>query len=160
MNTIARIIKNRLLLLGKSLKSSAGFSFIEIMIVVVIIGILTALIAPKIMDFPNKAKVSAAKQQIENLKLALSMYNNDNGTYPSTEQGLLALVQKPNNEPLPTNYNEKGYLDKKQVPKDPWGRDYVYKSPGDHGNDFEIMSYGADGKDGGEGYNTDIKSWE
>ena len=99
-------------------------------------------------------------QQISLFGQALELYQADNGTYPSTDQGLQALVEKPSSEPAPQNYMEGGYLKKRTIPKDPWGRDYVYVCPGQHGNDFEIMSFGADGQEGGEGENADVKSWE
>ncbi|MGV7931230.1 MAG: type II secretion system major pseudopilin GspG [Spirochaetota bacterium] len=141
------------------MKGNGGFTLIELMIVIAIIGILSIIVVPRFMDLPQKARVTATKIQIGSLETALKQYNLDNGVYPTTEQGLIALVQKPTSEPIPNNYNESGYLDKKEVPKDPWGRDYIYRSPGDQGNDYEIMSLGADGRDGGEGVNGDIKSW-
>jgi general secretion pathway protein G len=141
------------------IKGNGGFTLIELMIVIAIIGILSIIVVPRFMDIPQKARVEAAKQQIAAFGLALDRYNLDNGVYPTTEQGLAALIEKPNSEPAPMNYNEGGYLKKKELPKDPWGRDYIYRSPGDQGNDYEIMSLGADGRDGGEGVNGDIKSW-
>ncbi|MBP7605377.1 MAG: type II secretion system major pseudopilin GspG [Spirochaetes bacterium] len=141
------------------IKGNGGFTLIELMIVIAIIGILSIIVVPRFMDIPQKARVEAAKQQIAAFGLALDRYNLDNGTYPTTEQGLAALIERPNSEPAPMNYNEGGYLKKKELPKDPWGRDYIYRSPGDHGNDYEIMSLGADGRDGGEGVNADIRSW-
>ncbi|HNR87544.1 MAG TPA: type II secretion system major pseudopilin GspG [Spirochaetota bacterium] len=160
MRRIGTTLKKRLQAVGAALKSNGGFSFIEIMIVVVIIGILSVLVVPRFMGITDKAKVAAAKQQISSFGIALNQYYLDNGNYPTTEQGLTALVQKPGTEPLPQNYSEKGYLEKKQIPKDPWGRDFIYKSPGEHGNDYEIYCLGADGKEGGEGINAEIKSWE
>lgn len=141
------------------MKGNGGFTLIELMIVIAIIGILSIIVVPRFMDIPQKARVEAAKQQIAAFGLALDRYNLDNGVYPTTEQGLAALIEKPSSEPAPMNYNEGGYLKKKELPKDPWGRDYIYRSPGDQGNDYEIMSLGADGRDGGEGVNGDIKSW-
>ncbi len=141
------------------MKGNGGFTLIELMIVIAIIGILSIIVVPRFMDIPQKARVEAAKQQIAAFGLALDRYNLDNGVYPTTEQGLAALIEKPNSEPAPMNYNEGGYPKKKELPKDPWGRDYIYRSPGDQGNDYEIMSLGADGRDGGEGVNGDIKSW-
>lgn len=134
-----------------------GFTLIEIMIVIVILGILAGLIVPRIMSEPDKARVVKAKLQIQNLAMALKKFKMDNGFYPSTEQGLEALVKKPVIGRIPNNYPEKGYLSK--IPKDPWGNDYIYISPGEHA-DFEIISYGADGKEGGEGFDADIKSYE
>ncbi|MCU0845530.1 MAG: type II secretion system major pseudopilin GspG [Spirochaetes bacterium] len=141
------------------MKGNGGFTLIELMIVIAIIGILSIIVVPRFMDIPQKARVEAAKQQIAAFGLALDRYNLDSGVYPTTEQGLAALIARPNTEPSPMNYNEGGYLKKKELPKDPWGRDYIYRSPGDQGNDYEIMSLGADGRDGGEGVNADIKSW-
>ncbi len=141
------------------MKENGGFTLIELMIVIAIIGILSIIVVPRFMDIPQKARVEAAKQQIAAFGLALDRYNLDSGIYPTTEQGLAALIEKPNSEPAPMNYNEGGYLKKKDLPKDPWGHDYIYRSPGDHGNDYEIMTLGADGRDGGEGVNADIKSW-
>jgi len=137
--------------------SQKGFTLIEIMIVIVILGILAGLIVPKIMNEPDKARVVKAKLQIQNLSMALKKFKMDNGFYPSTEQGLEALVKKPVIGRIPKNYPPKGYLSK--VPKDPWGNDYIYICPGEHA-DFEIISYGADGKEGGEGFDADIKSYE
>lgn len=137
--------------------SQKGFTLIEIMIVIVILGILAGLIVPRIMNEPDKARVVKAKLQIQNLSMALKKFKMDNGFYPSTEQGLEALVKKPVVGRIPKNYPPKGYLSK--VPKDPWGNDYIYICPGEHA-DFEIISYGADGKEGGEGFDADIKSYE
>ncbi|WP_461832877.1 type II secretion system major pseudopilin GspG [Desulfothermus sp.] len=137
--------------------SQKGFTLIEIMIVIVILGILAGLIVPRIMNEPDKARVVKAKLQIQNLSMALKKFKMDNGFYPSTEQGLEALVKKPVIGRIPKNYPPKGYLSK--VPKDPWGNDYIYICPGEHA-DFEIISYGADGKEGGEGFDADIKSYD
>ena len=133
-----------------------GFTLIEIMIVVVIIGILVGLLAPKIMDRPDQARVVAAKNDIQALMSALKLYRLDNATYPSAEQGLQALVKKPEAGNIPRNWKPGGYLDR--LPKDPWGQDYQYLNPGIQG-EIDILSYGADGQPGGEGYNADIGSW-
>lgn len=159
MKKILRAIAGRAAEAMSGIKGNGGFTLIELMIVIAIIGILSIIVVPRFMDIPQKARVEAAKQQIAAFGLALDRYNLDNGTYPTTEQGLTALIERPNSEPAPMNYNEGGYLKKKELPKDPWGRDYIYRSPGDHGNDYEIMSLGADGRDGGEGVNADIRSW-
>ncbi|MBN2400966.1 MAG: type II secretion system major pseudopilin GspG [Spirochaetes bacterium] len=140
------------------MKSEAGVTLIEMIIAITIIAILGIVAIPRLMEIPQKARIQAAKQQIHLFDLALAQYEGDNGTFPSSEQGLDALVKKPDTEPVPNNYNERGYMQK--MPMDPWGRPYVYVSPGEHGNDYEIMSYGADGQEGGEGKNADIKSWE
>ncbi len=159
MKRILRAIARRAAAATTGLRGNAGFTLIELMIVIAIIGILSIIVVPRFMDIPQKARVEATKQQIAAFGLALDRYNLDNGIYPTTEQGLAALIERPSSEPAPMNYNEGGYLKKKELPKDPWGRDYIYRSPGDHGNDYEIMSLGADGRDGGEGVNADIKSW-
>jgi len=154
-----KIVKRIRVLIG-GLKSEEGFSLIELMIVIVIIGILAAIVVPRFMDVPQKARIQSTKQQIAALGMALDRYYLDNGTYPTSEQGLEALVSQPSSEPVPMNYNEGGYLKKKKIPVDPWGRSYLFVSPGEHGNDYEITSYGSDGKEGGDGVNSDIKSWE
>ncbi|HZR47289.1 MAG TPA: type II secretion system major pseudopilin GspG [Candidatus Manganitrophaceae bacterium] len=136
--------------------SQAGFTLIEIMVVVTILAILSVLVVPKLIGRTDEAKRVAAKVQIKNLEGALQMYKLDNGNYPTTEQGLDALVQKPTVGQTPKNWREGGYLPK--VPKDPWGNPYVYVSPGTHG-DYDVTSYGGDGESGGEGKNADIESW-
>lgn len=136
-----------------------GFSFIELMVVVVILGILAGMIVPRYMGRTDDAKIVKAKVDIAAIETSLKMYRLDNGTYPSTEQGLMALIEKPSTEPAAPKWNANGYLDKKSMPKDPWGREYLYLSPGVH-EEFDIISYGADGAPGGEGKNADINSWE
>ncbi|MDR3428587.1 MULTISPECIES: type II secretion system major pseudopilin GspG [Silvimonas] len=134
-----------------------GFTLIEILVVITILAILGALIVPKIMDRPNDARVVAAKQDIRSVVQALKLYKLDNGRYPTTEQGLKALVEKPTASPAPANWKNGGYLEK--LPKDPWGNDYIYLNPGLHG-EIDVMSYGADGQAGGENYDADIGSWQ
>ncbi len=134
----------------------AGFTLIEILVVVVILGILAALVVPRIMERPDEARVVATKSDIRGIMSALKLYRLDNGVYPSTEQGLLALVRKPDTGVIPRNWKEGGYLDR--VPKDPWGTEYQYLNPGVHG-EIDIFSLGADGAPGGEGINADIGSW-
>ncbi len=136
-----------------------GFTLIELMVVIVILGILATLIVPRIMDRPGQAKQLKAKMQIESLETALKLYKLDNGAYPTTEEGLQALVSAPSADDSMKNYRSGGYLEKGVVPKDPWNGEYVYLSPGSHGN-YDIISYGADGVPGGEGENKDISSWE
>lgn len=160
MKKIIKLVINRVKSLVLEARSKAGITLIEIMIAITIIAIIGIVVYPMIMSLPEKARTEAAKQQIQSFGLALSLYSLDNGFYPTTDQGLMALIQKPESEPSPMNYNEGGYMKSKSVPKDPWGREYIYVSPGEHGNDYEIMSYGADGLEGGEGKNADIKSWE
>ena len=136
-----------------------GFTLIELMVVIVILGILAGLIIPRIMGRPEEAKQLKAKMQIESLETALNLYKLDNGGYPDTEQGLQALIEKPETGTLPKNWRKGGYLDKGRLPKDPWGNDFIYLSPGTHG-DYDIISYGSDGVQGGEDKNKDINSWE
>ena len=137
--------------------SRSGFTLIEIMVVIIILGILVGLIVPRFMEKPEKARIVKAQMQMESISAALKEYKLDSGEYPTTEQGLEALVEKPSIGKIPRKYPEKGYLAK--IPKDPWGNDYVYTSPGEHG-DFDLISYGADGEEGGEGKNGDVQSWE
>jgi general secretion pathway protein G len=137
-------------------KRMEGFTLIEIMVVVVILGILAALIVPNIMDRPDMARVAKTKQDLRALQTALNLYRLDNYRYPTTDQGLEALVEKPSIEPLPPAYRKGGYLER--MPKDAWGRPYLYLSPGVHG-EVDISSLGADGQPGGEGVNADIQSW-
>lgn len=136
-----------------------GFTLIELMVVIVILGILAGLIVPRIMGRPEEARRMKARVQIESIETALRLYHLDNGFYPSTEQGLQALVEPPSVGQLPRRWREGGYLERGRVPKDPWDNDYVSLSPGLHG-DFDLMSYGADGRPGGEGADADISNWE
>ncbi len=137
-----------------------GFTLIELMVVVVILGILALYIGPKIMGEPEKAKRVKVKMDIASLETALKMYKLDNGVYPSTEQGLQALVEAPESGVIPKKWRKGGYIEKNKVPKDPWGNEFVYISPGVNG-DFDIISYGLDGVPGGEGDdNKDINNWE
>jgi len=144
-----------------SLKNSdcRGFTLIELMVVIVILGILAGLIIPRIMGRPEEAKRLKANLQIESLETALKLYKLDNGMYPDTEQGLQALVEEPEAGTLPKNWRKGGYLEKGRVPKDPWGNEFVYLSPGVHG-EYDIISYGADGVSGGDEKNKDINNWE
>jgi general secretion pathway protein G len=142
-----------------TIRSSQGFTLIEIMVVIVILGILASLIVPRIMDRPEEAKTLKARIQIESLETALKLYKLDNGVYPTTEQGLQALVEKPDTGTVPKKWREGGYLEKGSVPKDPWGNEFIYLSPG-VSHEYEIISYGPDGAAGGEEKNQDIHSWE
>ncbi len=132
-----------------------GFTLIELMVVLLIIGVLAALIVPNVLDRADDARVTAAKTDVSNLVQALNLYKLDNQRYPSAEQGLQALLTKPTVDPMPVNW--KPYLD--QLPKDPWGRPYQYLSPGIKG-EVDVMSFGADGQTGGEGKNADVGSWQ
>jgi general secretion pathway protein G len=134
-----------------------GFTLIEILVVVVILGILAALVVPRIMERPDEARVVAAKSDIRAIMSALKLYRLDNGVYPSTDQGLQALVVRPDTGVIPRNWKQGGYLDR--IPKDPWGAPYQYLSPGVNG-EIDVFSLGADGIPGGEGINADIGSWE
>jgi general secretion pathway protein G len=133
-----------------------GFTLLEVMVVVVILGILAALVVPKIISRPDEARVIAAKQDIASLMQALKLYRLDNQRYPVTEQGLQALATQPTIAPLPPNWKAGGYVER--LPRDPWGNPYQYLNPGVHG-EIDIFSLGADGVPGGEGNDADIGSW-
>lgn len=136
--------------------ATAGFTLIEVMVVVVILGILAAIVVPRIMDRPDEARIIKAKQDIRVLQSALDLYKLDNYRYPSTDQGLEALVQQPTTTPEPPRWKEGGYIDR--LPKDPWGQPYQYLSPGQHGP-VDIYSLGADNQLGGAGTDADIGNW-
>jgi general secretion pathway protein G len=139
----------------KTHPAQTGFTLIEVMVVVIILGILAAIVVPRVMDRPDVARVTKAKQDIRALESALNLYKLDNFVYPTTDQGLQALVAKPNGSPEPRNW--KPYMDR--LPKDPWGHDYQYLSPGVKG-DIDVYSLGADGQPGGENLNADIGNWD
>ena len=143
----------------RALLTERGFTLIELMVVIVILGILAGLIVPRIMSRPEEAKRIKAKMQIQSLETALKLYKLDNGFYPDTEQGLNALVVTPEYGRVPQNWRTGGYLEKGRLPKDPWGNDFVYLSPGTN-SEFDIISYGADGVAGGEEENSDINNWD
>lgn len=136
-----------------------GFTLIELMVVIVILGILAGLIVPRIMSRPGEAKQTKARIQIEALETALKLYKLDTGSYPTTDQGLQALVQPPETGTGVSNWKKGGYLEKGRVPDDPWGYEFVYLSPGIHG-EYDIISYGADGVPEGEEENRDITNWD
>ncbi|MCK9266795.1 type II secretion system major pseudopilin GspG [bacterium] len=140
------------------MKNKKGFTFIELMAVIVILGILAMAVMPKFFGRIDEARVTAAKVQIKNFEQALRLFNLDNSFYPSTEQGLQSLIEKPAVGRIPTKWREGGYLEKNMLPQDPWGNDYLYLSPGRAGEDYEIISLGSDGKEGGEGFDADISS--
>ncbi len=142
--------------MSKRSSHASGFTLLEIMVVVVILGILAALVVPKIISRPDEARVVAARQDIATLMQALKLYRLDNLRYPTTEQGLQALVSKPTTAPLPPNWKAGGYLER--LPKDPWSNPYQYLNPGVHG-EIDVFSLGADGAAGGEGFDADIGSW-
>ena len=139
------------------IKKQAGFTLIEIMVVIVIIGILASVVVPRVMDNPDKARTAKAKHDIQALESAIDIYRLDNFTYPTTDQGLEALVTKPGGSPEPKNWKNGGYI--KKLRKDPWGNDYLYLHPGQHG-EMDIYSLGADGAPGGDGVFADIGSWD
>jgi len=143
----------------RTLRGNRGFSLIELMVVVIILGILAMYIGPKLMGRTEQAKEVQTRVQIEGLETALKLYKLDNGVYPTTEQGLQALVEEPDVENVSQNWRKGGYLEKGKVPKDPWGNEFIYLAPGIQG-DYDITSYGADGVPGGEDENKDINSWE
>ncbi len=134
-----------------------GFTLIEIMVVIVILGVLAALVVPRVLERPDEARVIAAKSDIATIMQALKLYRLDNQRYPTAEQGLQALVGKPEQPPVPANWKPGGYLER--LPKDPWGRAFVYVIPGVRG-DIEVFSFGADGQPGGGGNDADIGSWD
>lgn len=138
-------------------RAHGGFSLIEILVVVVIIGILAAVVVPRVMDEPEKARATKAKQDVQALVTALNMYKLDNFNYPSTEQGLEALVRPPSGQPPAPNWKEGGYI--QRLPTDPWGNEYQYLNPGVHG-EIDVWSYGANGTAGGEGIDGEIGNWQ
>jgi general secretion pathway protein G len=140
-------------------RGERGFTLIELMVVIVILGILAGLIIPRIMGRPDEARRAKARLQIESIETALKLYRLDNGNYPTTEQGLQALVELPSIGGAAKNWRQGGYLERGKVPKDPWDKEFVYISPGTHG-DFDLSSLGADGEVGGEGKNKDINNWD
>ncbi len=139
-------------------RNARGFTLIEIMVVIVILSLLAILVAPKIIGRSDDAKITDAKVQIRNFESGLKLYKLDNGNFPTTDQGLQALLTKPTTGAIPKNYRDGGYLESNKIPKDPWGNDFVYISPGEHG-DYDLYSYGADGVKGGDGKDEDIESW-
>ncbi|PLX41021.1 MAG: type II secretion system protein GspG [Deltaproteobacteria bacterium] len=143
----------------KLLKAKEGFTLVELLVVITVLGILAALVLPRVTGQTAKAKVSAAKIQIRALEDALNQFEVENGFFPSTEQGLEALVSQPNTGKEAKNWREGGYLQRPNVPKDPWENKYIYLSPGNNGA-FDLSSYGADGLPGGEGNDADINNWE
>jgi general secretion pathway protein G len=141
------------------MNNKKGFTLLEIIVVVFILSLLAVIVAPKIIGRTDDARITQAKVQIRNFETGLKLFKLDNGFYPSTEQGLVALVEKPVSGQTPKSYREGGYLEQKKVPLDPWGNPYIYISPGVNG-DYDLISYGADGKEGGDGKNADINSWD
>ena len=141
--------------------NNKGFTLMELLVVVIILGILATYVGVKLVREPERARINQTKIQIQALEQALKMYQMDNGDYPSTEQGLKALVEKPSTGSIPRSWKEGGYLEKNRVPKDPWDNEYVFMNPGLHNpNGVDVFSYGPDGQPGGDGDNADIGNWE
>jgi len=138
-------------------KKQRGFSLLEIMVVIVIMGLLVAVVAPNVLQNQDRAMVEKARADISVLEQALDMYKLDNHVYPTTDQGLQALVKRPDTGPTPKNYRSNGYI--KRLPEDPWGNPYVFIQPGEHGA-FDLYSTGADGEEGGEELASDIVNWQ
>jgi general secretion pathway protein G len=143
----------------RRIRCNAGFTLIEVMVVIIILGLLAAIVMPRLVGQTDKARYAQAKIQMRILEDALKRYKLENGHFPTTSQGLQALVQKPSSPPIPRDWPDGGYLDKPEVPLDPWGNEFIYISPGQHGPDYDIVSLGADGLEGGEGYDKDVQSW-
>jgi general secretion pathway protein G len=150
-------ISRRTEIAGLHSRGQRGFTLIEIMVVMAILAILAALMVPKIMSGPDEAKRVAAKQDIGTVMQALKLYRRDNGRYPTQEQGLRALIEKPATDPVPNIWKDGGYLER--LPNDPWGNAYQYFNPGVH-SEIDVFSYGADSMQGGESNDADIGSWE
>lgn len=142
--------------LRRTRSADSGFSLLELMVVVVILSILALVIVPRVIDRPDQARIARVQADLGVLQNALQLYKLDNFQYPTTEQGLSALVEKPTRSPVPANWADGGYVDR--LPKDPWGGDYQYLSPGVHG-DVDVFTYGADGVTGGDGINADLGPW-
>ncbi len=140
----------------KRLKGMSGFTLIEIMIVVIILGILASIVVPRLTGRTEQARITKAKVDIKNIESALELFKLDNGFYPSTEQGIDALIEKPSVGRIPQNWRDGGYLTK--LPIDPWGNEYIYLSPGEHG-DYDLYTFGADNQEGGEDADADIGNW-
>jgi general secretion pathway protein G len=141
-------------------RTNAAFTLLEILIVITILGILASLVTVKVMDRPGEARAMKARLDLKTIESALKLFKLDNAFYPSTEQGLSALVERPTIGRIPERWREGGYLEKGMVPKDPWGYEYLYLSPGVYSRDFDLWSYGGDGEEGGEGEDADITSWD
>ncbi|WP_341938111.1 type II secretion system major pseudopilin GspG [Marinimicrobium sp. C2-29] len=142
---------------NQGMRRQGGFSLIEIMVVVIIIGLLASIVAPAVLNRADDARIQKVQADFKNIQTALKLYRIDNYVYPSSEQGLEALVSKPTTAPEPRNWKQGGYLD--DLPQDPWGNDYKYLSPGES-REYDIYTLGADGVTGGEGQNADIGVWD
>ncbi|MBF0540941.1 MAG: type II secretion system major pseudopilin GspG [Nitrospirae bacterium] len=144
----------------KTVKPEAGWTLIELMIVIVILAIMGGAVLWNISDSPEKARVVIAKTDINTIISVLKLYKTSNSSYPTTQQGLKALIEKTDIPPIPKYFPKGGYFERAAIPKDPWGNEYIYRSPGEDGREYEIISLGSDGKEGGEGFANDIKSWD
>lgn len=142
------------------MRAQRGFTLIEMLVVLLIIGLLATLVLPKFIGREEEARISTAKVQIKAIESALDGFKLDNGFYPATDQGLEALIKKPESGRIPSKWKEGGYLKPARIPKDPWGHEYIYLSPGGEGREYDIISYGPDGEPGGEDKNADIESWK
>src|SRR5262245_24080735 len=145
--------------MGRCIRNKAGFTLIELMVVIIILGLLAAIVMPRIVGETDKARYGAALAQMRILEDALKRYKLDNGVFPTTEQGLEALVRRPTSGILPRGWPEGGYLDKQEIRCDPWGNAYVSGPPGQHRPDNDVKTFGAEGVEGGDSYNADIESW-
>ncbi len=142
------------------MQDAKGFTLIELLVVITILATLAIVVGPRLFGRTEEARRTAAITQIRNIETALALYERDNGFFPTTEQGLQALVEKPSTEPAPENWHQGGYLEKGKVPLDPWKQPYVYVSPGVQSEEYDLESYGSDKMDGGEGKYADIESWD
>lgn len=140
------------------MRGKKGFTLVEILVVVLILSVLTGIVGVSVWGYLASGKQAATRVQIKTFKMALNSFRADSGNYPTQAQGLEALCKKPDKPPMPAHYPAEGYLDSREPPKDPWGRDYIYLAPGRSNALFEVISYGADGEPGGEGENQDVSS--
>jgi general secretion pathway protein G len=155
-----KFVRELLIRLKKAFINDEGFSLLELMIAIVIISILSIGAFQVFRGVTDQASQAQTKQILQTLATALERYNLDNGSYPTTEQGLQALYDEPTTEPVPDNYNPSGYMQGNNLATDGWRNNFVYSSPGEDGNEYNIVSLGKDGKEGGEGYNADISVWD
>ena len=140
-------------------RAAGGMTLLEVMVVVIILGMLATIVGKVVLDRMEDARVNTARAQIAQFTGALDLFYLDNGFYPTTQQGLMALIEKPTTGPSADKWGQRKYLDSETIPLDPWGHEYFYQCPGAHGR-FDIICYGRDGVEGGEGYDADINSWE
>jgi general secretion pathway protein G len=155
--SIARDYNGCMLPITPDARIRRGFTLVEVLVVIVILGILAALVVPRVLERPDEARVIAAKNDIAAIMQALKLYRLDNGRYPTTDQGIAALAVRPTQPPVPSNWKPNGYLER--LPKDPWGNPYQYLNPGLRG-EIDVFSFGADSQPGGTGFDADIGSWD